>query len=330
MLEERFYSLGRHFKDVFDERVHKINVNVPASGGGGAFHLCTGGVLSHFHEVAVNLPVREQIANAKERVRQKFKLGKFMACLHTAPSDPVSLDDLGRAVDEVLTDNETLGISLTILPDSLTAETGNFLKKTSKHTSIWVEPSLHTIHDSTLRRIGMTHTYAQTKEALLSLLNSRMHVAAHVVFGLPGETPEMEKQTIVEVSKLCLSGINIHCFHVLKNSPFEQEFAEGKLRLLEREEYTGLVCDFIELLPPSAVLHGICDGVAEDRLVAPDWMRFRKENLDLITSTLEKRGSVQGCKIDEWTIIKTPPKPTPADVVPVESAAVEVESAGNG
>ncbi len=298
MLEERFYSLGRYLKNTFDERIHRINVEVPPGEAPGPYWLCAGGSLDARHEEGGAMSVAEQVAVSKARVRQRFKLGKFVVGVHSAPSIPVSLAAVGAAVDELLKDNEVIGLSFTILPNSVTPEMVKFLKNASKYVSTWLEPGLHTIHDETLARIGLSHKYAQAREALRPFTFSTVHVAPHVVFGLPGETPEMMRQTMAEISRLCVGGVNIHNFYVARNAPFEVEYAEGKIKLLEREEYVGLVCDFIELLPPASVLHGIVDSVGEDRLLAPAWMSLRKENMDLIIAELEKRGAMQGCKLN--------------------------------
>jgi radical SAM protein (TIGR01212 family) len=309
MLEERFYSLGRYLKNTFDERIHRINVEVPPGDAPGPYWLCAGGSLDARHEEGGAMSVVEQVALAKARVRQRFKLGKFVVGVHSGPSTPVSLAAVGAAVEELLKDNEVIGLSFTILPNSLAPEMVKFLKNASKYVATWLEPGLHTIHDETLARIGLSHKYSQAKEALRPFAFSTVHVAPHVVFGLPGETPEMMRETMAEISRLCFGGVNIHNFYVARNAPFEVEYAEGKIKLLEREEYVGLVCDFIELLPSDAVLHGIVDSVAEDRLVAPAWMSLRKENTDLIIAELEKRGAMQGCKLNplrELVISTTP------------------------
>lgn len=297
MLEERFYSLGKYLKKMFDERVHRINIQVPQNGAPGPYSICAGGSLDIHHDDGGDVPISEQLANVKDRVRQRFKFGKFMAALHTSPSRPVTLETLGAATDELLRDNEIIGVAFAIRPDSITDDMRRFLVKTSGYVCTWLEPGLHSVHDVTLARMGLSHTDAMAKEALARLVGTNVHVAPHVVFGLPGETREMMAETMRGVSRLYCEGVNIHNFYVAKNTPMETEYNEGKLKLLEREEYVGLVCDFIEILQVNTVLHGIVDSVSEDRLVAPKWMSLRKENLDLIIAELEKRGSVQGCKL---------------------------------
>jgi radical SAM protein (TIGR01212 family) len=318
-MEERFYSLGRYLKKTFDERVHRISINVAPGEGAGAYSLCTGSIIDLHHDEASTLPVREQIYNAKERTRQRFKFGKFLAGLHSSPLSPVTMDSIGAAMEEVMKDNEIIGASITVRPDSITDEMRKFLKKTSKEFSVWVEPGLLTVHDETLSRMGLGWTYAQTKDALLSLLGSKLHIAGHLVFGLPGETELMMHKTIKEISRLAIGGVNIHNMYVCKNTQAEQDYVAGKTKLLTRQEYVNLVCDFIEHLPSACVLHGIVDSVVEDKLAAPEWMKMRKENLDAITAELEKRNTMQGAKFEQLKVMefknaRSPVEPLSANI----------------
>ncbi|MBI5178303.1 MAG: TIGR01212 family radical SAM protein [Nitrospinae bacterium] len=308
MLEERFYSLGRYLKNMFDERVHRISVQLGAAPEGEAavYALCAGGTIAAPAAENGSAPVAGQMHNAKERVRQRFKFGKFMVHLHSSAGVLTSMAAIEKAVDEITLDNEVIGITITVRPEYLTDEMVAFLTKTSRRICTWLEVGLHTVNDETLRRIGLNHTGAQAKDSLLRLMNTRAHIAPHVVFGLPGETPEMMRRTIREVARLNIEGINIHNMYVLKNTPLEQEYASGALKLPERAEYIGLVCDFIEYLPPSVVLHGLVGTAPEDRLLAPDWTLLRKENLDMIIAELERRGSVQGCKLTELYEVPLP------------------------
>jgi hypothetical protein len=309
MLEERFYSLGRYLKNMFDERVHRIGVQTVPIGHDApeGYSLCAGGTLVDPTHDTASVSISEQLNHAKERTRQRFKFGKFMVHLHSTPGVLVSMDSIGTAVDEILRDNEVIGLTITLTPSSLTPEMTAFLKNTSRYIFTWLELGLHTMHDETLRRIGLTHTSKQAREGILQLIRTRIHIAPHVVFGLPGETVDMMRHTMKEVSRMNIEGVNMHNLYILNNTPLAQQYAAGEITLPGREDYIRLVCDFIEILPPKVVLHGIVDAVPEDRLVAPDWTLLRKENLDMISAELEKRGSVQGCRIDEMHEAVQPP-----------------------
>lgn len=307
MTEERFYPLGRYLKKVFGERVHKISVQIPTAGiVEGGYSLCAGGTVAAPPDEQMVSSVTDQISAAKERIRLRFKFGKFIVHLHAAQGVRTSLDAIRAAVDEILLDNEVIGLNVTTRPYCLTPEMTRFLRDTSRQVFTWLEVGVHSIHDETLKRIGMRLTWAEVRDRVMSLRATRMHLAPHVVFGLPGETPEMVRRTMEEISRLGFDGINIHHFYVLKGGRFEKEFMDGALPLLTREQYVEMVCDSIEMLPPEMVLHRIVGEAQDDRLLGPDWTRMKKENLDLVSVELERRGTAQGCRFNEMA---TPPAP---------------------
>ncbi|HYT93619.1 MAG TPA: hypothetical protein VEL76_33175, partial [Gemmataceae bacterium] len=68
----------------------------------------------------------------------------------------------------------------------------------------------------------------------------------------------------------------------------------GTVRVLELDEYVGLVCDFLERLPPSMVIHRLSGDAPPDYLVAPLWCLDKPELLRRIDSELARRDSRQG------------------------------------
>ena len=325
MPEDLFYSLGKHLKKVFDERVHKIAVQIPTVGtaGEGGYSLCAGGTIAAPPDELIATSVGSQLAAAKERVRQRFKFGKFIAHIHAAPGVLTSMASIQAAVDEIAVDNEVIGLNITTRPYCLTPEMTRFLRNVSKQMFTWLELGLHSTHDETLQRIGMRLRWAEVRDAVMGLMGTKMHIAPHVVFGLPGETPAMMHETMRVVSRMGFEGMNLHHFYVLRGCRFEKEFNEGKLPMISREEYVNLACDFIEMLHPETVLHRIVGEAPDDRLLGPDWTLAKKENLDVIATELTKRGSAQG---RYWDVVEMTPKFLHPRVAPVaKSAAAAVD-----
>lgn len=327
MPEDRFYSLGKHLKKVFDERVHKISIQVPNVGAPveGGYSLCAGGTIAAPPDEMISTSVGAQLAAAKERVRTRFKFGKFIAHIHAAPGVLTSLESIQSAVDEIAVDNEVIGLNITTRPYCLTPEMIRFLRNVSKQMFTWLELGLHSTHDETLQRIGMRLRWAEVRDNVMALMGTKMHIAPHVVFGLPGETPAMMRETMRVVSRMGFEGMNIHHFYVLRGCRFEREFLDGKLPMISREEYVTLTCDFIEMLHPETVLHRIVGDVPDDRLLGPDWTLAKKENLDVIAAELTKRGSMQG---RYWDVVEmTPVFFHPRAVPAVEPAAAAEHNA---
>lgn len=300
MLEERFFSLGRYLKKTFGERVNKMSVHIPSSyekdGDARSYSFCPGGTILSPVAGAEIQPVMEQVESAKERIRQRFKTGKFVIYFHSDPDAKIPLDRFASIVEEVIQDNEVIGINLNLKPEDITDEMIKFLVKTNSYIYMWLEVGMHTIHEETLRRIGLNHTHQQAVDVIRKLHGTRLRIAPHVVLGLPGETEEMMRETMEAAIRMSVQGISIHPMSALKDSPMEKLYSDGQIEMMEKEKYVTLVSDFIEILPSGLVLHKIVGEAGKERLVAPDWVLDKKDTVGLISAELEKRGSTQGCR----------------------------------
>ena len=303
MTEERFFSFGRYLKKTFDERVHKIRINVGDSSGSATamenVTLCSGSPLDSPPVDAEPPTVVEQLSRSKERIRKRFKSGKFIVYIQTGAGSCVSMESLSEKVDEVINDNEVIGLTFCARPECMSDSFIKFLADTSEYTHTWLELGVMSLNDETLRNIGMKHTRAEARSILQELIGTQVRVAPHIVLGLPGESDEMIRETMMEVAALPIHGINIHHYYLLKGDPMEEQFNRGELPLFGREHYVSLVCDFIEALPPEVVLHRIVGEADRERIIAPQWTLERKETLSLISEEMEKRGSYQGKNLVE-------------------------------
>jgi radical SAM superfamily enzyme len=92
--------------------------------------------------------------------------------------------------------------------------------------------------------------------------------------------------------------VKIHNLHVVRDTPMEKMYHAGEVRMLERDEYVRLVCDFLELLPPRMVIHRLNGDAPPDYLVAPLWCLDKPSLLRAIHAELERRDSWQGKKCE--------------------------------
>jgi radical SAM superfamily enzyme len=76
----------------------------------------------------------------------------------------------------------------------------------------------------------------------------------------------------------------------------EKMYAAGEVRMLERDEYVALVCDFLERLPPTVVVHRLSGDAPPDYLVAPAWCAEKGHLLQAIEREFSRRGSHQGSR----------------------------------
>ncbi len=96
-----------------------------------------------------------------------------------------------------------------------------------------------------------------------------------------------------------VDGIKIHLLHVIKDTPMEKMLQKGMLTLMNQEEYINLVCDQLEILPETMIVHRLTGDGKRDELVGPLWSLKKWEVLNAIDDELKKRNSYQGIKYNK-------------------------------
>ena len=66
------------------------------------------------------------------------------------------------------------------------------------------------------------------------------------------------------------------------------------LEFMTQEDYTNLVCDRLEILPPDMIIHRITGDGPIDLMVGPMWSVNKWEVLNEIDDELARRESYQG------------------------------------
>jgi radical SAM protein (TIGR01212 family) len=121
-----------------------------------------------------------------------------------------------------------------------------------------------------------------------------LDLVAHVILGLPGETPEIMNSTARALASLPLAGLKIHLLLVLEGTAMAVSYRKGELRLPSLVEYSGWVADFLERIPPSVTIQRLTADGYQDIFLAPEWAKNKLAVLNAIDSELEGRDSWQG------------------------------------
>ena len=106
-------------------------------------------------------------------------------------------------------------------------------------------------------------------------------------------------ETAKAVANMGVDGIKIHLLHVIKDTPMEKMLQKGMLTLMSQEEYINLVCDQLEILPETMIVHRLTGDGKRDELVGPLWSLKKWEVLNAIDDELKKRNSYQGIKYNK-------------------------------
>ncbi|MDE6745051.1 MAG: TIGR01212 family radical SAM protein, partial [Oscillospiraceae bacterium] len=140
------------------------------------------------------------------------------------------------------------------------------------------------------------HTYRDFLYGYRLLRSRGVNVCVHIINGLPGETPRMMLETAQALGKLDIHGIKIHLLHIIRGTALAEQYERGEFSVLEPKEYVEIVCDQLEVLPPSVIIERLTGDGDKSTLVAPMKSTNKKAILNGIDKELRRRGTVQGYK----------------------------------
>ncbi|MFQ8738064.1 MAG: radical SAM protein, partial [Bilophila wadsworthia] len=81
----------------------------------------------------------------------------------------------------------------------------------------WLELGVQTLNDATLRRINRGHDAAASAKAIELAEKTDVQVCAHLMLGLPGETPDDVHATVRRLNDLPVHGVKLHNVYVCRN-----------------------------------------------------------------------------------------------------------------
>lgn len=302
--EKRYRIFSGEMKRVFGCRVHRISVdagftcpNRDGSVGSGGCIYC-GGEGSGSFGIVPGLSVAAQIEHGKEIMTRKYRARKFIAYFQPYSNTYAPVADLRRLYDEALAVPDVVGLIVGTRPDCLPDDVMVLLAEYARRTWFWLELGLQSPLDRTLARINRGHDFAAFETAARVCRERGIRLCAHVILGLPGETREEMLATAGILNDLRVDGVKLHLLHVMKGTALAEQYGRGEVRVMDRDEYVGLVCDFLERLSPEIVIQRLTGDGARDHLVAPLWSLAKFEVLNTIDGELERRGTRQGSRFE--------------------------------
>ena len=158
-----------------------------------------------------------------------------------------------------------------------------------------MELGLQTIHADTARYIRRGYGLEVYEDALGRLKAAGITVIVHVILGLPGESREDMLATIDYLGgEFRPDGIKLQLLHILEGTDLALPWREGKVRVMEPEEYYDLVCECLRRLPPDLVIHRLTGDGPKRLLLAPKWTADKKRVLNDLNRELDRQNVRQG------------------------------------
>ena len=230
-----------------------------------------------------------QLEKAKKRVADKNKGGKYIAYFQSFTNTYGPLERLRKLYWEAIAPDDIVGIAIGTRPDCLGDDVIALLAEINRVKLVSIELGFQTIHESTARYIRRGYDTPVYTDAVKRLKAAGLEVVTHIILGLPGETMEMAVQTTQAAVAAGTDGVKFHLLHVLANTDLAADYAAGKFRCLELDEYACWLDACLAVLPKHIVLHRITGDGAKRDLIAPLWSADKKRVLNYLNRNLKNK-----------------------------------------
>jgi hypothetical protein len=295
---KRYYDLKSYWRNLFGCNVHKLQIDAGFTCPNRDGHVATGGCIycdgrgSKLRQKGELPSVSQQIQNGKKFY--KPHASKFVAYFQTFTNTYAPVEKLQILYDEALAQEDVVGLSIGTRPDCVGPDVIDLLKGYVQKYHVWLELGLQSMHDKTLKFINRGHDFRQFLDAVGTLAGENIHLCAHIIVGLPGETDEEILQTAKAVAALPINGIKIHSLLALEGTVLGEMYKNGAIKIMSKDKYVSLVADILEILPTEMVIQRLTAEGYRDIFLAPDWAMNKLDVLNSVNKELERRDSYQG------------------------------------
>lgn len=312
-MKKRYNTLNDYYRQIFGEKIFKVPIDAgfdcPNRDGTVAHGGCTFCTVSGSGDaiVAPDAPIRDQFYKEIDFMHRKWPdVKKYLVYFQNFTNTHDTVDVIRERYEQAINESGVVGINIGTRPDCLPDETIAYIAELSDRMHVTVELGLQTTYDETSKIINRAHTYDLYVETVKRLrqLAPKVEIVSHLINGLPGETHDM----MIENVRRCVTdneidGIKLHLLHLMTSTKMQRDYHEGRLKLLGMEEYVNIICDQLEIIPKNIIIHRITGDAPRDMLIGPMWSLKKWEVLNAIDQEMDRRGSYQGCKLENKEVV---------------------------
>jgi radical SAM protein (TIGR01212 family) len=321
---QRYHAFSRFLRQRFGTRVFRVTLdggftcpNVDGSVAVGGCVFCDNRSFSPNRRLP-RTPIAAQLARGVALLGQRYGADRFLAYFQAATNTYAPVEKLRRLYDEGLAHPQIVGLAVGTRPDCVPDPVLDLLEGYARERYVCVELGLQSSHDRSLDWMNRGHHFDAFVDAVRRCRGRGFDVCTHVILNLPGESRDDMLATADALAALPVQAVKVHNLHVVRNTPLERMYRDGTVTLFERDEYVGVVCDFLERLPAHLVIQRLSGDAPPDYLVAPRWCLDKPALLRAIHAELERRDSWQGKHVRQPPVKLPGPAPGRVGLAVVE------------
>jgi radical SAM protein (TIGR01212 family) len=297
-----FNDLSGYLKNKFGTRVQKLSVdagftcpNRDGLKGTGGCTFCNNKSFNPAY-CSSEISVSQQINQGMNYFSRKYHDIKYLAYFQAYTNTYASLNHLISLYNEALRIPGIVGIVVGTRPDCISDELLDYFQDLATKCYVSIEYGVESTLNRSLLRINRGHDFHECVEAIDKTANRGIHVGAHLILGLPGESVDDMLNHSRKLSLLPINMLKIHQLQILKGTVMETDYlcSPNDFVTFSAPEYIELVISFLELLNPAIVVERFASASPPDLISGKRWGLKNFEIVAKIEKEMTSRNTWQG------------------------------------
>lgn len=289
----RFNSYNRFLQHKFGTRVQKITIdagftcpNRDGTVGTGGCTYCLNDAFNPSY-CSPSKPVAQQLAEGMEFHRKRYRGESYLAYFQAFSNTYAPLEKLREIYRPAIENPLVKGIVVGTRPDCVDDAKLDFFEALQQRMFVSIEYGVESCREETLRRINRGHSFECAADAIRRTAARGIPCAAHLIYGLPGETPDLWLDDLRKVNALPLSSIKFHQLQIIKNTAMQRDFEMNRadFHLFTQDEYIQFMVQVVERLNPAFAIERFAGSVPPRFLFASHW---GLERYDVVSRKIEE------------------------------------------
>ncbi|MGH7768097.1 MAG: TIGR01212 family radical SAM protein, partial [Candidatus Binatia bacterium] len=210
---KRYNSFQSNLKRAFRSRVYKVGVRMDFTCPNRDGSVAVGGCIycnnaGHTPQgFRPGMSVTEQLERGTEALRRRHRAEKFIAYFQSYSNTYGPVGKLERLYREALDFPGVVGLAISTRPDCVPDEVLDLVADLARHTYLWLELGLESMHDKTLRWVNRGHGLGEFIDAVGRGKSRGLRLCTHLMLGFPTEAREEILQTPALLNRLGIDGV---------------------------------------------------------------------------------------------------------------------------
>ena len=305
-MERPYRSYAEWFREQLGGRVQKLSLdagfNCPNRDGSLSYGGCTFCLNEAFTPSYCrgDKPIRQQIEEGISFHKWRYrKAARYVAYFQAYSNTYAPLEVLEERYREALSHPEVVGLVVGTRPDTVDDQKLDLLASLGRDRFVAVEYGVESTCEESLKRINRGHTFAQAREAIEATTARGLHVGAHFILGLPGESDQFLIDQTATINSLPLQTVKFHQLQLFRGTAMAAEYDRhpSRFRFWSLEEYLDLMVEIFSRLRPDLIVERFASEAPPRYHHGPNWGLVRNEQLwQMLEKRFSEKKSYQGEK----------------------------------